>query len=248
MSVRMSWRMSTATIGPKTPPRPPARLTPPRTTAATLSRVYGPGTGVPIPVLAVRLRPASAANRPPIAYAIDLRAADRHAAPEGRQPVAADRVDRQAEPRPPERDPDRPRRRRAARPPPWGSTRCRPTRLTRSLSQSAAPPPGRCRTSSAQPAQTNDIASVTTMSGTRVRTTRRAVDRAEDEAEQQDAEDDDDAELLALVLHERRRDDAGQRHHRADRQVDAARDHDDRLGDRRERERQDRDRQALDAG
>ena len=53
MSVRISWRMTTATIGPKTPPRPPARLTPPSTTAATLSSVYGPGTGVPIPVLAV---------------------------------------------------------------------------------------------------------------------------------------------------------------------------------------------------
>ena len=43
MSVRISWRITTARIGPKTPPRPPARLTPPRTTAATLSRVYGPG-------------------------------------------------------------------------------------------------------------------------------------------------------------------------------------------------------------
>ena len=64
MSVRMSWRMRTATIGPNTPPRPPARLTPPSTIAATLSSVYGPGTGVPMPVLAVRLRPPSAANRP----------------------------------------------------------------------------------------------------------------------------------------------------------------------------------------
>ena len=35
-------------IGPTTPPpRPPARLTPPRTMAATLSSVYGPGTGRP---------------------------------------------------------------------------------------------------------------------------------------------------------------------------------------------------------
>ena len=38
--------------------------------------------------------------------------------------------------------------------------------------QSADPPPGVCRTTSAAPAQTNDIASVTTMSGTRVMTTR----------------------------------------------------------------------------
>ncbi len=67
MSVWISWRTTTATIGPKTPPRPPARLTPPSTTAATLSSVYGPGTGVPIPVLAVRDRPANAANRPVIA-------------------------------------------------------------------------------------------------------------------------------------------------------------------------------------
>ena len=51
-------------MGPTTPPRPPARLTPPRTTAATLNSVYGPGTGLPMPVLAVRLRPPSAANRP----------------------------------------------------------------------------------------------------------------------------------------------------------------------------------------
>ena len=69
MSVRISWRMTTAMIGPKTPPRPPARLTPPRTTAATLGSVYGPGIGSPMPVVAVTLRPPSAANRPVNAYA-----------------------------------------------------------------------------------------------------------------------------------------------------------------------------------
>ena len=70
MSVRIELRGSTtAMIGPDTPPRPPARLTPPRTTAATLSSVYGPGTGVPIPVLAVSASPASAANRPVRTYA-----------------------------------------------------------------------------------------------------------------------------------------------------------------------------------
>ena len=53
-------------IGPVTPPRPPARLTPPSTMAATLSSVYGPGTGDPMLVVAVRLSPANAANRPPI--------------------------------------------------------------------------------------------------------------------------------------------------------------------------------------
>ena len=51
-------------IGPTTPPRPPARLTPPSTTAATLSRVYGPGTGEPMVVVAVSDRPARAANSP----------------------------------------------------------------------------------------------------------------------------------------------------------------------------------------
>ena len=44
--------------------------------------------------------------------------------------------------------------------------------VTRSLSHFADPPPGVGSTSSAQPAHTNDIARVTTMSGTRVRTTR----------------------------------------------------------------------------
>ena len=64
MSFWMICSTTTATIGPKTPPRPPARLTPPRTTAATLSSVYGPGTGVPMLVLAVSDKPASVAKRP----------------------------------------------------------------------------------------------------------------------------------------------------------------------------------------
>ena len=46
-SVRTSWRITHATIGPTIPPRPPARLTPPSTIAATLWSVYGPGTGEP---------------------------------------------------------------------------------------------------------------------------------------------------------------------------------------------------------
>ena len=66
MSVRMSCRMRTATIGPKTPPRPPARLTPPSTMAATLSQRVRPGHRRADRVLAVRLSPASAANRPVI--------------------------------------------------------------------------------------------------------------------------------------------------------------------------------------
>ncbi len=43
--------------------------------------------------------------------------------------------------------------------------------MTMSASQTAEPPPGVRSTMSASPAQTNDIASVTTMSGTRVMTT-----------------------------------------------------------------------------
>src|SRR5437588_6548815 len=43
--------------------------------------------------------------------------------------------------------------------------------ITRSSSHGDAAPPGADRTSSAQPAQTKDIASVTTISGTRVMTT-----------------------------------------------------------------------------
>ena len=68
------------------------------------------------------------------------------------------------------------------------------------------------------------------------------------ETEDQDAEDDGDAERLGLVLHEDGGGHARERHHRADRQVDAAGDDDDRLGDRREGERQGPDRQALDLG
>ena len=59
-------------IGPTTPPRPPARLTPPRTIAATLCRVYGPGNGEPPAVLAVIARPPNAQNRPASAYAAIL--------------------------------------------------------------------------------------------------------------------------------------------------------------------------------
>ena len=57
------------------------------------------------------------------------------------------------------------------------------------------------------------------------------VDRPQHEAQQEDADDDDDRELLGLALHQGRRDDAGEGHHRADRQVDPARDDDDRLSD-----------------
>ena len=120
--------------------------------------------------------------------------------------------------------------------------------MTRSLSHSAEPPPGVLRTRSAQPAQTNDIASVTTMSGHAGDDDQAAVDGAEHEAQEEDADDDGDAELLGLALHQRGRDDARQGHHRADREVDPARDDDDRLGDGGQGERQHGDREALDAG
>ena len=68
--------------------------------------------------------------------------------------------------------------------------------MTRSLSHSEAPPPGAFSTSSAQPAQTNDIASVTTMSGTRVITTSVPLIAPEQEAKQQHGDDHDEAERL----------------------------------------------------
>ena len=150
MSVRIrTGGSTTATMGPKTPPRPPARLTPPRTTAATLSSVYGPGTGVPMPVLAVRRQAAQGREEAGQRVGDDLRPTDRDAAPEGRQPVAADGVDRQAEASSAGAGSRSRRRRRAGRRPPWGSTRCRAEPVTRSLSHCAEPPPGVLRTSSA---------------------------------------------------------------------------------------------------
>ena len=79
----------------------------PSTMAATLRRRYGPGTGWPMPVLAVSASPPSAAKKPAKAYDSDLRPAHVDAAAEGSQLVGADRVERETEPRPPQRDPDR---------------------------------------------------------------------------------------------------------------------------------------------
>ena len=74
-----------------------------------------------------------------------------------------------------------------------------------------------------------------------------AVDRAEQRGPAARTTDDERSRTLALApFIMRGRDDAGQRHHRADRQVDAAGDDDDRLGGGGEGERQDRDREALD--
>ena len=120
--------------------------------------------------------------------------------------------------------------------------------LSSSLSQSAAPPPGRLQ---------HEQCAAGPDEGHRQRhddvrhpghDDEAAVDRAEDDAQDDHADDDRDGELFALALHEGGRDDAGQGHHRADRQVDPARDHDDRLADGRQREWQDGDREALDPG
>ena len=106
MSVRISCRMTTATIGPNDAAAPAGEAHAAEDDRGHARSVYGPAPGVPMPVLAVRLRPPRAANRPIERVGRDLGAADRDAAPEGGQPVAADGVERQPEPRPPKRDPD----------------------------------------------------------------------------------------------------------------------------------------------
>ena len=56
-----------------------------------------------------------------------------------------------------------------------------------------------------------------------------AVDRAEDETESEDERHHEDRELLARAIHQRGGGDAGERHHRGDRQIDAAGNHHDGL-------------------
>ena len=65
--------------------------------AATLSSVYGPGVGVPMPVLIVSARPPMAENRPVSTYAMSLVRDDVDAAPERGELVAADGVDGEPE-------------------------------------------------------------------------------------------------------------------------------------------------------
>ena len=98
MSVRISWRMRTATIGPKTPPRPPARLTPPRTIGGHAQQRVRPGHRRADPGARGQAQPGQRREQAGQDVGRDLRPADRDAAPEGRQPVAPDGVDRQAEP------------------------------------------------------------------------------------------------------------------------------------------------------
>ena len=75
-----------------------------------------------------------------------------------------------------------------------------------------------------------------------------AVDDADREAQQQDGDDDQHGRLIAAVLHERRGGDAGEGHHRTDRQVDAARDDRHRLAGGREDDGQHPDGQRLHVG
>ena len=117
--------------------------------------------------------------------------------------------------------------------------------MPRSLSHFAAPPPGAFRTSRANPAHTKPIARVTTMSGTRVTITRPPLTAPSRRPRPRTSTTTRIANSVALALHHRRGHDARERHHRPDREVDAAADHDDRLGDGGERQGQDRRRQAL---
>ena len=106
-SARISPRMKIPMIGPSNPPRPPARLTPPSTMAATLSRRYGPGTGWPMPVLAVSASPPSAAKNPAMAYDTTFVRPTLTPLRKAASWLEPMRVEREAEPRPPQRDPDR---------------------------------------------------------------------------------------------------------------------------------------------
>ena len=98
------------------------------------------------------------------------------------------------------------------------------------FSHSATPPPGASSTSSAAPCRTKSVASVTTMSGTRVTTISMPLTRAEREADAaaRTARRTARYSSLAPSIIDGGGD-AGQRHHRGDRQVDAAGDDDDGL-------------------
>ena len=242
MSVRMSCRMKTAMIGPTMPPRPPARLTPPRTTAATLGSVYGPGIGVADAGARVERQAAHRGEQPGERVGRDLRPPDRDAAPERREPVAADRVDRQAEARAAERDPDHGHDDASTTIAFGIHVDCRPARArARAATRGAAARGVEHEQREARPHE--DIASVTTMSGTRVTTMSEPLIGPEEQPEHEDAGDDERGRRLGPGPASGGGDHAGQRHHRGDREVDPARDHDDGLADRRERERQDGDRE-----
>ncbi len=119
---------------------------------------------------------------------------------------------------------------------------------TRSFSQSGAPPPGVGSTSSAAPAQTKPIASVTTMSGILVRTISVPLIAPSIRPSTSTAINYEYRVLRWLILHACRGNNACQCHHGTDREVDSAGDHDHRLGRRGEGEGQGLDGQVLDAG
>ena len=184
MSVRMSWRMTTATMGPKTPPRPPARLTPPRTTAATLMQGVRPGDRGPDPGARRERQPGERREQAHEDVREDLGPAHGHAAPEGREPVAADRIDATARAGTADSGIQTRRRRRCRTTAALGihSLPSDPHDEVHEPARRAAAGRWRAR-AGRSPAQTNDIARVTTMSGTRVTTTTEPLIAAEHEAE-----------------------------------------------------------------
>ena len=135
--------MKTATIGPTRPPRPPARLTPPRTMAATLEQRVGPGTGAPMPVLAgqgeaaERREEARSAHRRRSSSGRPRRRSGRRRAGGCRWRTARARA------RPAERDPDDADHDDEDDERPGAATRLPTEPLTSSFSHCAAPPPGR---------------------------------------------------------------------------------------------------------
>ena len=104
------------------------------------------------------------------------------AAAERGEPVAADGVDGQPEREPPQRQPHDATTTSSTISARGHEFARRTTLSPSSRNQPATLPPGRGRTSSAAPPQTNDIASVTTMSGTRVQTTSSPLTTPEREA------------------------------------------------------------------
>ena len=235
MSFWISWSTTTATIGPKTPPRPPARLTPAEHDRRDAFERVRARNG-----RADRRarRQGEAANRreqPGEHVREDLRPADRHPAPERRELVAADRrrsTGRAANERQGSRSIAAITIRTTAD---LGIHSLRKGPTTRSVSQL------RGRAARRRPDQERE-ARPDERHGECHDDVRHAgdhddsaVDRTEGKTEAQDADGHDDSERVAPVLHEGRGDHARERHHRADGQVDPAGDDDDRLGDGGER-------------
>ena len=128
-----------------------------------------PASGEPIPVLIIRARPPQAAKKPPSAY--EKTRVGPTLTPLRKAAVRSLPTAYRAKPRRPslsgiQTTATTPTSRRI----PFGTHGVIRLPDAISMNASGAPPPGLGRISSATPPQTNDIASVTTMSGTRVRT------------------------------------------------------------------------------